>query len=148
MAVFLTGPPELERLDALTVTIRDDHTWRGQHTLAGGPTPEQLAEQIWGPYRFTPGSGPGADSVHGIPGADPTGRTIPTRGMPVGEELPFHLELTRPPTWSQQLTDSWRQARGSVVRLRLECRRDGREPWTLACEIDTAGNGLRTVEVP
>src|SRR6266852_1116536 len=49
LGVFLSGPPELERLDALTVTIRDDHPWRGQGTpLAGGPTPEQVAAQIWG----------------------------------------------------------------------------------------------------
>jgi hypothetical protein len=149
LGVFLSGPPELERLDAMTVVIRDDHPWRGQHTpLAGGPTREQVAAQIWVPYRFTPGTGPGADSVRGIPGADPTGRTTPTGGMPVGEELPFQLEPTHPPSWSQQPPESWRQERGTVVRLRLECRRDGREPWTLTCEIDTAGDGPRTVEVP
>ncbi len=88
MVIFLAGPPELERLDALKVTIRDDHPWRGQRTsLADAPTPEQIAAQIWGRYRFVPGTGPGADSVRGIPGADPTGRTTATRGMPVGEEL-------------------------------------------------------------
>jgi type II secretory pathway pseudopilin PulG len=66
LGVFLSAPPELERLDALTVTIRDDHPWRGQGTpLAGGRTPEQVAAQIWGPYRFIPGTGPGADSVRG-----------------------------------------------------------------------------------
>jgi hypothetical protein len=55
LGVFLSGPPELERLDELTVMIRDDHPWRAQGTpLAGGPTPEQVAEQIWGPYRFIP----------------------------------------------------------------------------------------------
>jgi hypothetical protein len=64
LGVFLAGPPELERLDKLTLIIRDDHPWRSQHTpLAGGPTPEQVAGQIWGPYRLTPGVGPGADSV-------------------------------------------------------------------------------------
>ncbi len=99
LGVFLSGPPELERLDALTVTIRDDHPWRGQGTpLAGGPIPEQVAAQIWGPYRFIPGTGPGADHVGGIPGADPTGRTTPTGGMPAGEELPFFLEPTFPPS--------------------------------------------------
>lgn len=30
MAVALTGPPELERLDFLTISIRDDHPWRAQ----------------------------------------------------------------------------------------------------------------------
>ena len=149
LGVFLSGPPELERLDALTVTIRDDHPWRGQGTpLAGGPTPEQVAAQIWGPYRFIPGTGPGADHVRGIPGADPTGRTTPTGGMPAGEELPFFLEPTYPPSWSQQPQDNWQKERGTVVRLRLECRREGWDPWILTCEIDTGGDGPGTVEIP
>lgn len=147
--MFLSGPPELERLDELTVTIRDDHPWRGQGTpLAGGPTPEQVAAQIWGPRRFIPGTGPGADPVRGIPGADQTGRATPTGGMPVGEELPFFLEPTRPPAWSQQPQENWLKERGTVVRLRLDCRRDGWEPWTLTAEIDTAGDGPHTVTVP
>jgi hypothetical protein len=150
--VFLMGPPELGRLDALTVTIRDDHPWRGQGTpIAGGPTPEQVAEQIWGPYRFTPGTGPGADSVRRIPGADPTGRTTPTRGMPVGEELQFSLEPTRPPQWSQQPTENWRRERGTTVRLQLECHRDGWDPWTLTGEVSTvavAGAPGGIVEIP
>jgi hypothetical protein len=92
LGIFLSGPPELERLDALNVTIRDDQPWRGQASpLAGGPTPEQVAAQIWGPYRFRPGTGPSADLMSGTPGADPTGRTTPTGGMPIGEELPLLL---------------------------------------------------------
>src|SRR5260370_25723356 len=55
LGVFLSGPPELERLDALTVTIRDDHPWRGQGTpLAGGPIPAHVAPHISGPSRFIP----------------------------------------------------------------------------------------------
>jgi hypothetical protein len=149
LGVLLAGPPELGRLDKLTLVIRDDHPWRSQRTpLAGGPTPEQVAEQIWGPCRLTPGVGPGADSVRGIPGADAAGRTNPTGGMPVGEELPFQLEPTFPPPWSQQPMENWQHERGTVVRLRLECQREGWEPWTLTCEIDTAGEGAKTVEVP
>jgi hypothetical protein len=150
--VYLIGPPELERLDELTVTIRDDHPWRGQgRQLAGGPTPEQVARQIWGPYRFTPGTGPGADAVRGIPGADPTGRITPTRGMPVGEGLQFSLEPTLPPPWSQQPPEDWRRERGPVVRLQLECRRDGWDPWTLVGEVSTgaaAGVPSGVVEIP
>jgi hypothetical protein len=149
LRVFLSGPPELERLDELTVTIRDDHPWRAQGTpLVGGPTPEQVAAQIWGPYRFIPHTGPGADPVRGIPGADGTGRTTPTRGMPVGEELPFFLEPTRPPSWSSQPQENRQKERGTVVRLRLDCRRDGWEPWTLTPELDIAGEGPRTATVP
>jgi hypothetical protein len=149
LSVFLSGPPELERLDKLTVSIRDDHPWRAQGTpLAGGPAPEQVAAQIWGPYRFLPGTGPGADPVRGIPGADQTGRVTPTGGMPVGEELPFVLEPTRPPPWSSQPQENWLKERGTVVRLRLECHRDGWEPWILTAEIDTGGGGPCTVAAP
>ena len=148
MTVFLAGPPELGRLDGLTVTIRNDHPWRGQgRPLAGGPKPEQVAAQIWGPYCFTPGTGPGADSVRGIPGADRDGRTPPTGGMPVGEALPFFLEPTRPPSWSQQPLDAWRQQVGTMLRLELQCQREGREPWTVTGEVDTAG-GSGTAEIP
>jgi type II secretory pathway pseudopilin PulG len=73
LGVLLSGPPELERLDALTVTIRDDHPWRGQGTpLAGGPTPEQVAAQIWGPYASPPGP-----ALAPIPSAASLARTRP-----------------------------------------------------------------------
>jgi hypothetical protein len=148
MVVFLIGPPELERLDALTVTIRDDHPWRGQGTpVAGGPTPEQVAAQVWGRYRFIPGTGPGAGSVTGITGADPAGRTTVTAGLPVGEELPFDLEPTNPPRWSGWNRSGWQQAVGPMLRLRLECHRDGWEPWSLPCEMKIEDGGAWT-EVP
>jgi hypothetical protein len=136
MMIFLAGPPELERLDALAVTIRDDHPWRAQGSpIAGGPTPEQVAGQIWGRYRFIPGTGPGASPVKDIPGADPAGRTTHTTGLPVGEELPFDLEPTYPPSWAQWTQEGWRQAVGPMLRLELECRREGWAPWVLRCEM-------------
>jgi hypothetical protein len=149
LQLFLVGPPDLGRLDGLTVSIRDDHPWRGQGTpLAGGPTPEQVAAQIWGPWRFTPGTGPGADPVRGIPGADETGRITPTGGMPMGEGLPFSLEPTWPPQWSQQAQPDWLRERGTLLRLRLECIRDGEEPWILTGEVDTAPGGRGRADIP
>jgi hypothetical protein len=148
LVIHLLGLPELERLDGLTVVIRDDHPWRGQGTpLAGGPTPEEIARQIWGRYRFTPGTGPSADSVRGIPGADPTGRTTPTGGLPVGEELQFQLEPNHAPLWSQQSLDAWQQQMGPWLRLRLECHREGQPPWVLPCEMKIE-NGVGYTEVP
>lgn len=98
LEIKLIGPPSLGRLDGLTVTIRDDNPWLAEATsLASGPSAEEVRKQIWGPYRFTPGTGPGADPVRGIPGADRDGHSTPTGGMPVGETLPFFLEpVTRP----------------------------------------------------
>jgi type II secretory pathway pseudopilin PulG len=149
LSVFLAGPPELGQLDSLTVKIRDDHPWRADgQPLAGGPSPDEIAAQIWGPYRFQPGSGPGADSTKGIPGADPTGRVTPTRGMPVGEALPFFLEPTRPPQWSAQPLENWRNERGTVIRLQFDSRRDGWEPWTATCEFDLSAPLGTVVEAP
>src|SRR6185437_11233766 len=59
LRIMLTGPTGLDRIDGLTVTIRDDHFRRGDGTLtAGGPTREEVKAQVWGPYRFRPGTGP------------------------------------------------------------------------------------------
>ena len=55
LTIYLVGPAELERLDGLTVVIRDDHPWRAQGTpSAAGPTPEDVAAQIWGRLRPDP----------------------------------------------------------------------------------------------
>jgi len=138
--VVWLGPPELARLDGLTVTIRDDRPDRAE-----GLTPEQIAEQIWGPLRF--------DLLpDGVPmgeyrAADLGGRVAVTGGMLIGEEVPFALTPTWPPRqWSRELSE-WQDEVGTVLRLQLEARREGYEPWTLTGAIDVAGES-RTVEVP
>jgi len=146
LTMQLTGPPQLGRLDSLTVRIRDDHPWRAEGSaLAGGPSQEEVAAQIWGPYRFIPGSGPGASPGSDVGAADATGRVTPTHGMPVGESLAFALEPTRPPHWSQQPVENWRRERGTFVRLQLDCVREGWSPWSLAGEVDTAAGAANIV---
>jgi hypothetical protein len=141
LTVFLAGPPELERLDSLTVRIRDDYPGRAEQSrIAGGPSHEQVAAQIWGPYRFQPGTGPGG------PGADETGRVTPTGGVPVGESLPFILTPTMRPPWSGADTFWWRKFQGTAVRLQLECAHAD-ESWSLPCEVDVASMPV-SVEVP
>ena len=141
LTVFLAGAPELGRLDSLAVRIRDDYPGRAEgNRIAGGPSREQVAAQIWGPYKFQPGTGPGGQ------GADETGRVTPTGGMPVGESLPFILEPTSRPPWSDWSREDWRRIQGTLVRLQLECSRAG-ESWSLPCEVDVASLPV-TVEVP
>ncbi len=148
MSIYLAGPPELERLDKLTVVIRDDPPWRSQGTpLAAGPTREQVAEQIWGRYKFTRGVGPGADPATGLFGADRTGRTCPAGEMFVGERLLFQLDPTWPPSWSQWSLESWQEKVGPLLRLRLECHREGQAPWILPCEV-LVQDGVGSTEVP
>jgi hypothetical protein len=133
LRVMLSGPTGLDRIDALTVKIRDDHFRRGEGTLtAGGPTREEIKAQVWGPYRFRPGTGPDESR------ADNDGRvTAYEAELPIGEELPYLLERTRPPTWAKSMTqEQWNEQRGPVIRIVLEAWHDDHGQWTLPCEID------------
>jgi hypothetical protein len=137
LRVQFSGPTSLGRIDGVTVTIRDDHSRRGEGALlTGGPTREQVKERIWGPYRFLPGTGP--DEAR----ADPTRRvTVYDAELPVGEELRFLLERTRPPLWATSMTqESWSKQRGPVIRLLLEPWRNEYEKWRLPCEIDLSAD--------
>ena len=146
LSVFLTGPSDLGRLDALTVRIRDDDDLvhkmedlvrnaeqHGLHVSA----PELAGDQVWGPFRFAPKSGK-------------TVRTAQAGEMPVGEKRTFELWLTSPPSLMQEAlgtTEAWFQEAGTVLLLRLDCRREGWEPWTLPGRIETSGK-LNTTEIP
>ena len=67
--------------------------------------------------------------------------------MPVGEELPFFLEPNHPPQWSQQPLDAWQQQMGPLLRLKLECHKEGRPPWVLPAEL-MVNEGVAYAEVP
>jgi hypothetical protein len=147
LTVFLVGPPELGRLDSLTVTIRDDRPGRVDLRLPAGPAAEEIAAQIWGLYRFIPGGvGLGLFTDREFRGADETGRVTPTGGMAVGESLVFAMEVTRPPKWSAESLDDWARRCGPLIRLQLDCRREGMEPWSLPVEVDSVTG--KAVEVP
>jgi hypothetical protein len=133
LRVMLTGPTGLDHIDGLTVKIRNDHFRRGESTLtAGGPTREEITAHVWGPYRFRPGTGP--DDAR----ADDDGRvTIYDAELPIGEELPYFLERTRPPTWATSMSqEQWNEQRGPVIRMALEAWHNDHGRWILPCEID------------
>jgi hypothetical protein len=133
LRVMLTGPTGLDRIDGLTVKIRDDHFRRGEGTLtAGGPTREEIKAHVWGPYRFRPGTGPDESR------ADDDGRvTAYEAELPIGEELPYLLERTRPPAWATSMTqEKWNEQRGPVIRIVLEASHNDHGWWILPCEID------------
>lgn len=151
----LAGPPELERVDELLVTILDDDGWRYRGQFRTGLRDSQLKTQVWGPYRFNEGIGPGVDPLSGAFGTDPAGRATLVRDIAVFEDVWLSLEPTGPPprteetTWSRlpeaELT-AWWHKQSTTLRLRLSCRREGWEPWTLFCEIETFGD-LETVNI-
>jgi hypothetical protein len=150
LRVALRGPYNLDRLDKLTVTIRNDHHRRGDGPQFGGaPTPDQVKQQIWGPYRFATGSGP--DNF--LP--DDLGRVLVYDDvLPLGEELPFILEPTRPPRWAEGMTQvDWLHQRGRIIRLELLAEHSEYGTWRLPVEIDTitiddGGGQSVTVVVP
>jgi hypothetical protein len=133
LSVAFIGPPGLDRLGTLIVRIRDDHYRRGEgQQLAGGPTDDEIKAQIWGPWRFRPGTGPDNQL------ADKTGRvTAYGLPLPVGEELPFLLEPTTPPPWATSTSpQQWQTERGNIIRLVIAARRADHGWWTLPAEID------------
>jgi hypothetical protein len=71
------------------------------------------------------------------------------KGMPIGEKLLLPLFRTKPPSWSALAEEpgAWQLLTRTLLRLQLEARREGWEPWTLACEIDSTDEQT-TVEVP
>jgi len=144
--VALVGPSGLDRLDRLTFTIRNDHFRRGEgpyQQRLDGPTPEQIKAHIWGPYHFTPATGP--DEAR----ADRTGRTtVYDAELPIGEELPFQLEHTIPGHWMTGMSQpDWLQQHGTVIRLALIAEHSEYGTWYLPCEIDAATSPV-TVYVP
>jgi hypothetical protein len=140
LVVFLAGPPDLERLDSLTIVIRDDATLReigklvasadGPARVVEGAQAALAAEAIWGPYRFAYAS------------SEQDARRRLAGRVPVGEQYGVTLEAARVP---QAWPLPWPGVRS--VRLQLECWRAGLEPWTLACEVG-AERFPSTVEVP
>ena len=117
--------------------VRDDHFRRGEGTLtADGPTREEIKAQVWGPYRFRPGTGPD-DFL-----ADAGGRvTAYEAELPVGEELPHLLERTRPSAWAKSMTQQqWNEQRGPVIRLAPEAWHADHGQWVLPCEIDLSAD--------
>jgi hypothetical protein len=116
LSIRLIGPVGLDRLDELSVRIRDDRPDRARHTRPRGPAPEAVAAQVWGPYRFRAG----------VDGAEPTGRSVAPVPLEPDEAHLFQMERTLPPSWFADPT-GWETYYPvtAPLRLTLRCRRDG-----------------------
>lgn len=123
LTVTLTGPPGLDSLDELTVTIRDDDRDHHPKVLVAA-TAEQIDQQVWGPYRF----------ASGVDEADPNGRSVAPVLMLMGNGRLFALERTRAPSWTNDVF--WLGTYGHApIRLTLTCRRAPHRPWTVPIEV-------------
>ena len=116
MRVVQQGPPAVDHLDSLALHIsNDDSYWPDERKVAAnGHIYEEVRNQVWAPYRFTPGTGPGEAR------AARHGREITYEApLPAGEELAFQLEPTRPGSWSDMPQEEWQRQRGNAIRLAI-----------------------------
>jgi hypothetical protein len=128
--IILRGPNTLDRLDEVVVRILDER-WKdhGASQIAGGPSPEDIAKHVWGPWEFNTGaSAQVADN-----------RTTWTRAYSreTGKDWDkLGLIVTAPPYWATGMTpQQWmRQHDGEPVRLLLSCRL-GDHRWELPYDV-------------
>lgn len=124
LQVTLTGPPDLDRLDGVAVSIRNDRANRSP-TIAGGPTAEELAAVIWGPLRFRPY----------VDDADELGRSIPFVPLARQDTMQLAMEASLVPRWVAD-HDLWRrQYAHHPLRLHFTCTREGHEPWKFPIDV-------------
>lgn len=135
VVVKFLGPAPLTRIKTV-LRIRDDRE-RGSSHVGGAPTARQVADVVWGPFRFRPG----------VDGADPLGRAVAPFVLVHQAHTRFALEPTPAPSWypSPQV---WRDDYdGTKLRLWVECSAEGHKPWTLSADLttDMNANGLAAV---
>ena len=117
LTIELTGPVGLDRLDDVTVRIRDD--------MPREPSPANVTALrdfdtvIWGPYRIK----------SGLMKTDSYGRAHGPFPLPKNEPYPIPLERTFMPPWMKDPQDWLDQYIGKPVRLEITCRRDGYDEW-------------------
>jgi hypothetical protein len=120
--VHLAGPDELGEVTVVSIRVDDDD--KDRSSLFGrGATAEEIANHIWGPYRFTPR----------VDDADEHGREVGPFALKVGRGRPFQMERTRPGHWMEGMTmDAWQEGYlAHPVRLVITCR-SGEDEWVLA----------------
>ncbi len=143
LRIVQQGPPSIDHLHSLALSIcNDDSYWPNErNVIANGHNYDEVRNQVWAPYRFTPGTGPGEAR------ADLHGReTAYEAPLPAGEELAFQLEPTRPGTWTGGMTqEEWQRQRGNVIRLAITATNPDHGTWHLGGKINVAaGAALST----
>jgi hypothetical protein len=123
LRITLLGPPALQELHSIALTIRNDDLTHPA-SAHGSPTQEEIDTTIWGPYQFQPN----------IDGTPPDGRTTPAFPMELGQSVPRSLQRTAPPHWTAP--GAWDQDyRNEPVRLWIDCHHHGHAPWRLHHDI-------------
>lgn len=125
--IQLDGPLELQGLDRVVVSVRNDTV--DHRPRYGDGTQEQSNAQIWGPLRFVPR----------VDGASGDGRQVAPFPLAVGDDRPFEMELTSAPLGSGPGSDGWWRAQyqsgSSPLRLAVRCEKQSEEPWIIPIEL-------------
>jgi hypothetical protein len=125
LLVDFRGPAPLLQVE-VALTIRDDKE-RGVSQLAGGPTAQQVADTIWGPFRFRPG----------VDGADSLGRTVAPVPLKHRARTRFALDPSLAPAWVVS-ERAWRSDyNGEDMRVWVGCSAVGHKPWLLTANVRT-----------
>ena len=144
LRVAQMGPPGIDRLDSLALSIcNDDSYWPDERNVAAyGRNYDEVRNQVWAPYRFTPGTGPGDAR------ADRHGREVAyQQPLPAGQELEFQLEPTRPGSWFGMPPEEWQRQRGNAIRLAIATAHHEHGTWHLAGKITVAPPTARSTIV-
>jgi hypothetical protein len=129
LRITLRGPDTLDRLDEVVVRILNERwTDHGGRLTAGGPSAEDIAKHVWGPWEFNTGaSAQVSDNRTTVPRSyfRETGKDWDRLGL-----IP-----TSAPYWTALTQQQWlRQRDGEPVRLLLSCRL-GEYRWELPCDV-------------
>jgi hypothetical protein len=143
LVLAFTGPVGLDRLDEVTVTIRDEGgVDRLGQMIAGPVTREDVVAHVWAPRRFDTGAKDQA--------LDETGRQARAHLIrEVGSWHPLMLTPSQPPDWSAPTphdvpaaVKSWDEDYADrPLRLLITCRREGHEPWHVPRDVAPPSDG-------
>ncbi len=134
--VRFDGPASLGRI-TVQLTVRDDRDRVRDPVLAGGPTAEERAEVVWGPYHFRPG----------VDGADQLGPSVTPFTLEADDRTRLAVDESLRPRWYEGTggEEQWRQQnRTKRMRLWADCTAAGHKPWKLSFEVPQDGTWART----
>jgi hypothetical protein len=129
LRVILRGSDTLDGLDEVTIRILDER-WQdhGARLTPGGPSADDIAKHIWGPWEFNTGaSAQVADNRTTVP------RSYTRTNGKDWDRL--SLIPTAPPYWAAMTQQQWlRRTDGQPLRLMITCRL-GDYLWELTYDV-------------
>jgi hypothetical protein len=132
LRIILRDPDTLDRLDEVVVRILDER-WNdhGGRLTPGGPSAEDIAKHVWGPWEFNTGA-----SAQVVDNRTTAPRSYSRETGNDWDRL--GLIPTAPPFWAAMTQQQWlRKQDGEPVRLLLSCRL-GEYRWDLPYDAHVA----------